>query len=324
MLVKELKDTIKKYSKEDKDKIIVELYKRIPKRVKEDYDIDNFLINLENNKVKKEDKVLSFEELSYEILSFIKCVNLGYYASPNKIISKQERSKWRFKVKKYYKALITYDPCSIDGINATNLLKSLYKILSIGTYSLRFSNWNTFGAIGICQSDFLETIMTRKLYNGVTKENMKFCVDLIDVEFDPYEYHLSILMSFVSCLKTNDLKYLAIETINELMKEKKDNYANLKKKSYHQEYEFQEKMNYCTECIIYIYFNLHEVDNGIKYFKKNYIEENKEVKEYILLDRLEMYDLYKDWIKEYESVVNKIDLRDSLKEKYEKIKLEIK
>lgn len=34
MLVKELKDVISKYSKEEKDKIIIELYKRIPKSKK--------------------------------------------------------------------------------------------------------------------------------------------------------------------------------------------------------------------------------------------------------------------------------------------------
>ena len=42
MLVKELREVLKKYNNDDKDKIITELYKRIPKRVKEDYNIDNY------------------------------------------------------------------------------------------------------------------------------------------------------------------------------------------------------------------------------------------------------------------------------------------
>ncbi len=46
MLVKELKDVISKYRKEEKDKIIIELYKRIPKSKKEDYDIDNYILNI--------------------------------------------------------------------------------------------------------------------------------------------------------------------------------------------------------------------------------------------------------------------------------------
>ena len=52
MKVSELREIIKKYNEEDKEKIIVELYKRIPKKTKEDYNIDNYIIamfsNLEN------------------------------------------------------------------------------------------------------------------------------------------------------------------------------------------------------------------------------------------------------------------------------------
>ena len=46
MKIPELRNIIQKYNSNDKDKIIVELYKRIPKRVKEDYDIDDFITNI--------------------------------------------------------------------------------------------------------------------------------------------------------------------------------------------------------------------------------------------------------------------------------------
>ena len=42
MKVAEIKEILKKYNNEEKEKIIIELYKRIPKRVKEDYNIDNY------------------------------------------------------------------------------------------------------------------------------------------------------------------------------------------------------------------------------------------------------------------------------------------
>ncbi len=48
MLVKDLKKVISKYSNDEKDKIIVELYKRIPKSIKEDYDLDNYILNIKN------------------------------------------------------------------------------------------------------------------------------------------------------------------------------------------------------------------------------------------------------------------------------------
>ena len=62
-------------------------------------------------KISKDNKV-DLSSLEQEILYFIKCVNLGLYAGPNRVISKQERSRWRFKVKKYYKDLNSYEASS--------------------------------------------------------------------------------------------------------------------------------------------------------------------------------------------------------------------
>ena len=49
MLIKDLKNEIKKYNKKELESIIVELYKRLLKSKKEDYDIDNFIKNMETS-----------------------------------------------------------------------------------------------------------------------------------------------------------------------------------------------------------------------------------------------------------------------------------
>ena len=49
MKITELKPIIKKYNKEELESIVVELYKRIPKYTKEDNNIDNFIINIQND-----------------------------------------------------------------------------------------------------------------------------------------------------------------------------------------------------------------------------------------------------------------------------------
>lgn len=82
----------------------------------------------------------------------------------------------------------------------------------------------------------------------------------------------------------------------------------------------KEKINYFVECIIDIYFDLQEINEGIKYFHKNYIEDDKEVKEYILLNYLDNLSLHEEWILEYEKNISKIDYRKSLKEKYKELK----
>lgn len=313
MKVSELREIIKKYNEEDKEKIIVELYKRIPKKTKEDYNIDNYIMNL-NVKVEKLDKEFTIERLEKEVNYFVECANSDLYASPNKIISKSERSKWRFKVKNFYKKLNSFLPTTEDGKKATDLLKDLFIILSFGTHYLTFSSWNTFGAIQISQSEFLMNIVQRKLANGITDDNLSYCIELLNVKYDPQEYHKSILISFESCLKTADARYMAIELLKKqvlLLKEKyrqKDSYEN------------ETYANYFVECIVDIYIELCEVKNGISYFHKQYINRDKEIKEYILLEKLEEYGLYKEWILEYEKHLERIDYRNELKEKYKKYK----
>lgn len=92
MLISELKKETEKYDKKELIKIIAELYKRIPKSKKEDYDIDGFITNLKaEGKKKAVKKALTFEELETEIIYFIRCVDNKYYCIPNKIISKKRK-----------------------------------------------------------------------------------------------------------------------------------------------------------------------------------------------------------------------------------------
>ena len=123
-----------------------------------------------------------------------------------------------------------------------------------------------------------------------------------------------MLYSFESCLKTTDAKNMAIELLKEQVEKWKEKY---KKQS---SYENEAQINRLVECIVQIYFELCEVQNGIKYFHKQYIEKDKEIKEYILLDMLEEANLYKEWVLEYESQEKRVDYRESLREKYKEYK----
>lgn len=313
MKVDELREVIKKYSEEEKSKIIVELYKRIPKNIKEEYGIDTYIVDA-NKKVEKESKNITIERLEKEVKFFIECAWDDLYVKPNRIIPKSERSKWRFKVKTFYKQLNSFLPESEEGKKATDLLKELFSILSFGTNYLTFSSWNTFGAVQISQSDFLKNIVERKLSNGITNENLKYCVELLNVKYDPQEYHRDIIWSFESCLKTPDARNMAIE----LLKEQEEIWREKYQKN--SNYENEEYVNYFVECIVDIYFRLCETDKGIRYFHKQYIEKTKEIKEYILLSKLEHFGLDEEWIEEYEKHLGKIGYRDELKEKYKELK----
>lgn len=313
MKVNELREIVKKYNEIDKEKLVLELYKRIPKNIKEDYNIDEYIKNI-NVKIGKENQEKTIEQIEKEVNYFIECAQDDLYVRPNKIIPKSERSKWRFKVKTFYKELNKFLPATEEGNKATDLLKDLFEILSFGTHYLTFSNWNTFGAIQISQSEFLNNIVQRKLSNGITKEKLLYCIQLLNAKHDPQESHKALLYSFEACLKTSDAKYMAIELLEKEVIKWKEKYKKDDK------YENQEYTNYFVECIMDIYFELCEVKEGIRYFQKHYIERDKEIKEYILLEKLEEFELYKEWIMEYEKHLGKIDYRDRLKEKYTKYK----
>ncbi len=317
MLVNELRDEIKKYDKKELENIIVELYKRIPKAKKEEYNIDEFIKDIKSdNKAKK--KVLSFDELKREILYFLECVDNELYVIPNNIISKKERSSWRFKVKRYYKELNNVLPASENGNVATFLLIEIFKRLSIGSNTLLFINWETFRALGVFQDFYYDTIIKRILFDGYSKENMQQCIDLLDVPKDPYVLSYNMFQVFISNLKTVDNRMMAIDLLDGKIKGLKLKLSEAK--NYSEQFWLNEEINNHIKCITSIYFILHEVIKGIDYFQKNYIEKDKEVKEYILLEELESFALDDYWLREYESKKDIIDFRDSLKEKYTSLK----
>lgn len=98
-------------------------------------------------------------------------------------------------------------------ITLKDLTEFIETNLSFGTHYLTFSSWNTFGAIQISQSEFLKNIVQRKLANGITEDNLSYCIELLNVKYDSQEYHKSVLISFESCLKTADTRYMAIELL---------------------------------------------------------------------------------------------------------------
>ena len=314
MLVKELRDVTKNYNEKELNDIIVELYKRIPKSIKEEYNIDNYLINLKDaKKIKKEEEPISFENLTKEIIYFIECVDNDLYAYPNKIINKNERSKWRFKVKKFYKELNKYPANTKEGLQATTLLIQLFKRLS---YGCKFNSWNTFRAIGMGQSMYYDNIVKRLFANSISKENLSLCISIINLSNDPDELYTTMYDVFIENLNSKEIKeqviHLFEDKITELKEQLKEaqNYAN--------EFDIKEDINNIIYAITNIYFTLDEFDKGIKYFQKNYLEKIFEVKEFILLEEIEKYHRYDEWIKEYES--HQILYRESLKEKYQKFK----
>lgn len=256
--------------------------------------------------------------MQLRIKYFLECVDNDYYAVPNRIISKKEQSGWRFKVKDYYKRLNNILPNSSNGNEATSLLIEIFKRLSIGTNHLLFTNWETFRAIGLSQYEYYDTIIKRILYNGYTKDNLQKCINLLTIAKSPYELSDSMFMIFIDSLKTVDVKEISLELLQEMIINLKNELKGIKD-GYREHYKTSDINNF-IKCVTIIYFDLDEYEKGKKYFHKNYIERDMEIKEYVLLDILENLDLDDEWLKEYESKQGKIEFRNSINERYNEIK----
>lgn len=135
MLVSELRELLKKYTEEDLRLLVSEMYKSMPKKLREDKDIDELLKDVNAyvriGKVEKtQDKQINIEKIKPQIELFIEYAYKQYYFAPNNNIHKKERPKWRFVVKAYIKDLQDVRVEGTEGETATVLLTKLYEMLS--------------------------------------------------------------------------------------------------------------------------------------------------------------------------------------------------
>lgn len=327
MLVAELKEVIKEYPEGDLRLLIVELYKAMPKKLREDKDIDVLIRDMHSKKPDKKQAVSTdVKLLKPEIEFFLENAYAQNYMAPNRIIPKQERSKWRFKVKAYIKALQAVPSEGEEGLIAADLLEKLYKMMCYGCCYYIFNSDDTFRSVGIMQTELLDLVLKKSFANGINKETIKRSVALIlEPGLDRETIHSELLCVLAANLKTTDAKETAIREAME-QKSALDQAANISPKNKwrmsHTEYERNEKANILTELVFRLNILLCEYEEGIRYFKKNICETDKEIELYVLLQLLYQYDL-KDWlIKEYEEAVKKkVEPRESLVKVYQYTKV---
>ena len=164
--------------------------------------------------------------------------------------------------------------------------------------------------------------MKRKLVVSCNEEVLESCIKLLDVDEDPYGFSSTIYSAFKSNLGTIDMKEIVVKMLKEKVIEFKEKKKIYNKKSGYSHYVFdlEEKNNNFVICVLNICFEIGKIDEGIAYYHKNYLRKVKEVKEYILLREIRHYELDDVWVREYEEHLGKIDYRESLVERYNKLK----
>ncbi|MDR1051770.1 MAG: hypothetical protein LBP95_12005 [Deltaproteobacteria bacterium] len=328
MKINDLRAVLEKYDKPELKEIAVRLYKSIPKAAKESGGLDELLTDFSKGKKQTpKPPTVDFASLQVIVERFLKNVRFGFYFCPNRHVSKKKRIQWRFEARRYVKDLV--DVRGDDSDAAADLMIQFYYMLSYGENVTVFNSDTPFAAIGILPVDFLELILSKLFYNGVTPAKIRtavfFILDaMLDCGHSWASYCCELL---VYALKTPETKELALEHCDAFPLE----YEKFQQLKRHFEYRkgfpnyYRDRTspamlkNAATELRLQLKFGLFEYDEGISYFWKNYVGKNKEESLHVLLDsHLKYEDLASWWVGEYEkAVADGVSPRESLRIMYE-------
>lgn len=323
MKVAELRQKLAKLKKEEIIKLSVEFYKLIPKAKKEINNLDEMINNPSQPKPKKATKqALSLSEIETAVYQFIEHAREQYYFAPNRVVSKKERSTWRFKVKKWYKELIQTKRPDVDIKKQAKILCDLYELLCESCGYSYFTAYDTFQSLGITQADFYKTVLNLIAEAEGKPDLIKKGITLIVNNYlNRYTLYTYLMDELIQQLTTTDLKYLAIEKTEQLLKN--NNFYAPKEKSWSStdEYRKKERQNNLAKLGFKLHLSLFEYDKAIAFYQTYYQDTNEEIKLYVLISLLFVHQQKDLVVREIEQAIQKgIEPRKNLLTLLETIK----
>ncbi|GIN57384.1 hypothetical protein [Lederbergia ruris] len=318
MKVSELREKIKARNKEELQSLIVEMYKQIPKRVRESKEIDSLIDNPDSFKQNKKrtkhsTQHIDFSEVKNEVERFLQHAYAQYYFAPNRLIPKKERSNWRFTAKRLVEQVTNLANQPEYAKDCATLLEKLYVLFCYASGHYVFASQEPFHTINIPQEDFLKRVV---LLKREVEEPERWIRDslllIVDNDVDYSTLYESLLQTLLEVLNNAPLKERAVRICADLLEEM----PSKGKLSYKEE----EKRNHLVTMIFMLQSRLGEYQEAVTYYKKHYVDSD-EVKLDILLELIMNFQRTQDWIHEFDVAVEKgIKPRTSLQEMYKHIK----
>ena len=317
MLVPDLRKLLGQYKAEELRLIVLELYKAIPKKLREQKDVDSLLQDAraygKGEKGEKPegntDSLTDFCSTSDEISLFLEYGYAQYYMAPNRLVHKKDRPKWRFKAKAYIKALQQVPVGSADGPQATELLEKLYAMLSYACSYYLFNSDNPYASVGIMQPVLFDSIIARKLEQDINPETIKSCISLaLNHPLDRETVYFDLDMQLLCRLKTPDMREMAISQCSVLLHELKWAKPPAAKDSSALRsfrYAIAEKANHLSILGFTLHMAQSEPGDAVAFYKKNAVHSDPEITLYILLNNLQIHGCTVQWVQEYESAKEK-------------------
>ncbi|MBR1444729.1 MAG: hypothetical protein IJ583_14490 [Firmicutes bacterium] len=332
MKITEFRQKIKSAEKEHLLKLTEEIYKALSKSKREeniDPIIDDILSGNSKTRKEKKPKDIPFDTLKAEITEFLENANNDLYFSPNRVIPKKKRSNWRFEVKNFIKELDKITSSDPNAGQAAKLYKDIYNILSRSCHFYIFVSDNPFSAVGITQADFYAKLVLRYFSLGYTRERISEMLEIaVSDLIDMNTLNSKLINEFISFLKTNDMRTLAIEISKEKISAHEEKLPNKKDKKfifYSGNYDIEEQINNLCEVILKLSILLCESAEGVEYYFKHNRACDSEIVLYRALNIIDSFNAAdKLWLDVYDKAVKKgIKPRDSLVREYKNKKKQV-
>ncbi len=298
------------------------MYKATPKRVKEEKGIDRIIEDPtgyvqsrrrgcgcgcgRGRKRSKDAEQVNLEEVGAAIGQFIDYAYQQYYLAPNRYVHKRERPKWRFTVKRFYKALtsVTAPPEAVE--RAGELLGKLYEVLCFGCAYRIFSSDDPFRSVGIDQTKFFQQTLRMMAEVLDTEAFIEYAITmLVKSELDLETLSVDLIAMILPFLETDAMKRTAIARSEKLKGEIPSilRVASGSDTACITEYQYKKRKRWLVEFAFECYHALGDEREGCRYFIANLDESNPEVTLFILLRRLRRMGETERWCEEYEAAL---------------------
>jgi len=328
MKVAELKKTIGGYRTEQLRRLLIEMYKAMPKRVKEEHGVDDLICNRAsrpNNR--KSGEAPSIETRAFQTERFVANAYSQYYYIPNSVVPKHERSQWRFVALRLFKDINRVATIEANVTKAAELLEKLYVMLCDSCRYVLFSGYDSFQSVGIAQEDFFRAVLQLKRRHGNLREFVRNGIELaLKHDLNRYTLYEDLLEAIVAFLDTIDLKEIAVATCDEIRRDASTGYASSKpaSKSYEDrsiECQRREFLQNLARMGFLCHMALCEYDEAVDYFRKHYVGEEPEIALYVLLNMIDRHQQWDLWARTYEQAIRSgIRPRSELRDRYMEIR----
>ena len=324
MKVAELNKTIGGYRTEQLRRLLVEMYKAMPKRVKEDHGIDDMICSPASKRNNRKSEVVpDIGALASETERFVSNAYNDYYCIPNSVVPKRERSQWRFTVLRLFKNINHAATREANVAKAAELLEKLYVMLCYSCRYTLFSAYDSFQSVGVSQEDFFRAVLRHKRRHENPRDFVRNSIELaLKHDLNRYTLYDDLLEAIVAFLDTPDLKEIAIATCDEMWsRASTDNaYPRSASKSYEDrsiEYQRREFLQNLARLGFLCHMALCEYEEAVEYFHKHYVREEPEIALYVLLNMIDRHQQWDLCAKTYEQAIrSKIRPRSELKTRY--------